>query len=748
MSVARMSRVSIVGLKDDLLDVLSHLTKLGVLQIEVDESIQEKFAGVNADKSEEKIKNLNSLSFYREIADELEIHDLLAVDDLENVSAEDAAKDGIENKEEAEQVNEYFFGRMFEFAEADKRIHDEIPGSNNLENFKSNNTKFNPEVESQNLSRLLSAYVDLLEELIPVAKKKADAKKGLFSTKRKLSKAEYFAVVDKQEEIMRRAQIFLADMQRVADRKEKIRDIEEETQELRDRIQAINTELSDINSDLEKDENLAVLTEKHYENSAENDLNSEDDLQAEPEISLVDKINLLVEERKKSEAIISENQEDIKKLDAQIEEIDAELSSTSAEYDEYEVIHDFYEVQLKKLRAIDKCEYTDYLFTINSYSPTALSSNLKEELEANYQIFVDIQDVETDEDYPILLQNNKFARSFQSLVDMYALPKPGYDIDPTFWASIFYVVLFGMMLGDVGYGALLASLCAIGLFKFKVEGNTKKTMGMLMLSGIVSIPFGFLFGGFFGDLLPTITNKAVEFKPLLFNPMEKPIAMLMLSMGVGIIHLFAGMAIDIYIKTKRGDWKTGFFKVAPWYFIVVGLILWVAKISIGKYLALAALLVLLLLGDQSTKNPIKRIFSGISSLTDITSWLSDILSYSRILALALSTSVIAMVVNILAMLIGYKGITAILFVVILIFGHVLDLALSGLSSYVHTIRLQYVEFFGKFYEGGGRPFEPLDYSSKFTKINEIEDEQDKIKNGEFTKIHAEFHPVSKELEEA
>ncbi len=748
MSVARMSRVSIVGLKDDLLDVLSHLTKLGVLQIEVDESIQEKFAGVNADKSEEKIKNLNSLSFYREIADELEIHDLLAVDDLENVSAEDAAKDGIENKEEAEQVNEYFFGRMFEFAEADKRIHDEIPGSNNLENFKSNNTKFNPEVESQNLSRLLSAYVDLLEELIPVAKKKADAKKGLFSTKRKLSKAEYFAVVDKQEEIMRRAQIFLADMQRVADRKEKIRDIEEETQELRDRIQAINTELSDINSDLEKDENLAVLTEKHYENSAENDLNSEDDLQAEPEISLVDKINLLVEERKKSEAIISENQEDIKKLDAQIEEIDAELSSTSAEYDEYEVIHDFYEVQLKKLRAIDKCEYTDYLFTINSYSPTALSSNLKEELEANYQIFVDIQDVETDEDYPILLQNNKFARSFQSLVDMYALPKPGYDIDPTFWASIFYVILFGMMLGDVGYGALLASLCAIGLFKFKVEGNTKKTMGMLMLSGIVSIPFGFLFGGFFGDLLPTITNKAVEFKPLLFNPMEKPIAMLMLSMGVGIIHLFAGMAIDIYIKTKRGDWKTGFFKVAPWYFIVVGLILWVAKISIGKYLALAALLVLLLLGDQSTKNPIKRIFSGISSLTDITSWLSDILSYSRILALALSTSVIAMVVNILAMLIGYKGITAILFVVILIFGHVLDLALSGLSSYVHTIRLQYVEFFGKFYEGGGRPFEPLDYSSKFTKINEIEDEQDKIKNGEFTKIHAEFHPVSKELEEA
>ncbi len=748
MSVARMSRVSIVGLKDDLLDVLSHLTKLGVLQIEVDESIQEKFAGVNAAKSDEKIKNLNNLSFYREIADELEVNDLIDVNDLENVSAEDAAKAEIENKKEAEQVNEYFFGRMCEFAEADKNLHAEIPAGAKLENFKSNKTKFNPEVESQNLSRLLSAYVELLEELIPVAKKKADAKKGLFSTKRKLSKAEYFAVVDKQEEIMRSAQVFLADMQRVADRKEKIRDIEEETQELRDRIQVINTELSDINSALEKDETLATLAEKQHGNSAENESSSEADLQAKPEMSLVDKINLLVEERKNSEARISENQEDIKKLDAQIEEIYAELNATSVDYDEYEIIHDFYEVQLKKLRAIEKCEYTDYLFTINSYAPTALSSKLKEELETNYQIFVDVQNVETDEDYPILLQNNKFARSFQSLVDMYALPKPGHDIDPTFWASIFYVVLFGMMLGDVGYGALLAILCAIGLFKFKVEGNTKKTMGMLMLSGIVSIPFGFLFGGFFGDLLPTITNKAVELKPLLFNPMEEPIAMLMLSMGVGIIHLFAGMAIDIYIKTKRGDWKTGFFKVAPWYFIVVGLILWVAKISIGKYLALAGLVVLLLLGDQSTKNPIKRIFSGIASLTDITSWLSDVLSYSRILALALSTSVIAMVVNILAMLIGYKGITAILFVVILIFGHVLDLALSGLSSYVHTIRLQYVEFFGKFYEGGGRPFEPLDYSSKFTKINEIEDEQDKIKNGEFARIHAEFHPISKELEEA
>lgn len=748
MSVARMSRVSIVGLKDDLLDVLSHLTKLGVLQIEVDESIQEEFARINALKSDEKIKNLSSLSFYREIADELEVHDLISTDNLENVSAEDAAKAEIENKEEAEQVNEYFFGRMFEFAEADKIIHAEIPASDKLESFKSNKTKFNPEVESQNLSRLLSAYVELLEELIPVAKKKADAKKGLFSTKRKLSKAEYFAVVDKQEEIMHRAQVFLADMQRVADRKEKIRDIEEHNQELQARIQAINTELSDINSDLEKDESLTVLIGKQNENFTENNSISEDDLKAEPEISLVDKINLLVEERKNSEASISENQEDIKKLDAQIEEIDAKLNSTSAEYDEYEVIHDFYEIQLKKLRAIEKCEYTDYLFTINSYSPTALSTNLKEELESNYQIFVDIQDVETDEDYPILLQNNKFARSFQSLVDMYALPKPGYDIDPTFWASVFYVILFGMMLGDVGYGALMAIMCAIGLFKFKVEGNTKKTMGMLMLSGIVSIPFGFLFGGFFGDLLPTITNNAVEFKPLLFNPMEEPIAMLILSMGVGVIHLFAGMAIDIYIKTKRGDWKTGFFKVAPWYFIVVGLILWVTNLSVGKYLALTGLIVLLLLGDQSTKNPFKRIFSGIASLTDITSWLSDILSYSRILALGLSTSVIAMVVNILAMLIGYKGITAILFVVILIFGHVLDLALSGLSSYVHTIRLQYVEFFGKFYEGGGRPFEPLDYASKFTKINEIEEEQDKIKNGEFAKMHAEFHPVSKELEEA
>ncbi len=748
MSVARMSRVSIVGLKDDLLDVLSHLTKLGVLQIEVDESIQEEFARINALKSDEKIKNLSSLSFYREIADELEVHDLISTDNLENVSAEDAAKAEIENKEEAEQVNEYFFGRMFEFAEADKIIHAEIPASDKLESFKSNKTKFNPEVESQNLSRLLSAYVELLEELIPVAKKKAEVKKDLFTTKRKLSKAEYFAVVDKQEDIMRRAQVFLADMQRVADRKEKIRDIEEHNQELQARIQAINTELSDINSDLEKDESLTVLIGKQKENSAENNSISKDDLKAEPEISLVDKINLLVEERKNSEASISENQEDIKKLDDQIEEIDAKLNSTSAEYDEYEVIHDFYEVQLKKLRAIEKCEYTDYLFTINSYSPTALSTNLKEELESNYQIFVDIQDVETDEDYPILLQNNKFARSFQSLVDMYALPKPGYDIDPTFWASVFYVILFGMMLGDVGYGALMAIMCAIGLFKFKVEGNTKKTMGMLMLSGIVSIPFGFLFGGFFGDLLPTITNNAVEFKPLLFNPMEEPIAMLILSMGVGVIHLFAGMAIDIYIKTKRGDWKTGFFKVAPWYLIVVGLILWVTNISVGKYLALTGLIVLLLLGDQSTKNPFKRIFSGIASLTDITSWLSDILSYSRILALGLSTSVIAMVVNILAMLIGYKGITAILFVVILIFGHVLDLALSGLSSYVHTIRLQYVEFFGKFYEGGGRPFEPLDYASKFTKINEIEEEQDKIKNGEFAKMHAEFHPVSKELEEA
>lgn len=184
----------------------------------------------------------------------------------------------------------------------------------------------------------------------------------------------------------------------------------------------------------------------------------------------------------------------------------------------------------------------------------------------------------------------------------------------------------------------------------------------------------------------------------------------MMAAGIlfGALHLFAGMGIQMYLYWRSGLLTHALFKVLPWYFILIGAGLYGGlQMEWAKYLLFVGIVVLLLFSAVGQRNPIKRLFSGLGALYGITGYISDLLSYSRILALALATSVIAMVVNILATMGGFSILGVVLFLVVMPFGHLLNLALSGLSAYVHTTRLQYVEFFGKFYTGGGLAFVPL-----------------------------------------
>lgn len=193
------------------------------------------------------------------------------------------------------------------------------------------------------------------------------------------------------------------------------------------------------------------------------------------------------------------------------------------------------------------------------------------------------------------------------------------------------------------------------------------------------------------------------------------------SMLFGVVHLFAGMLLDIYNQARRGTLRDALLDTAPWFVIIIGLGLMLTDFAtVGKYMAIAGTAVKLLFGGREAKNPILRIFKGLASLYDITGYFSDILSYTRILALVLATSVIAIVVNTLAMIGGSGLLGIMLFIAVSIFGHLLNLALSALSAYVHAARLQYVEFFGKFFGGGGTFWKPLALRTRYVRLVDSE----------------------------
>ena len=205
--------------------------------------------------------------------------------------------------------------------------------------------------------------------------------------------------------------------------------------------------------------------------------------------------------------------------------------------------------------------------------------------------------------------------------------------------------------------------------------------------------------------------------------LNDPMSVMVLSFILGAVHLFTGMAIKIYMMAKRGHLMDGLMDVGLWYLVLIGLPMMIlpAVSKVGMVLAIAGAVGLILTQGRHEKNILMRPIKGVMSLYDITGYLSDVLSYSRILALGLAGGIIANVFNLLGTMPGFNIIGVIAFVLIFVIGHVFTLAISGLGAYVHTSRLQYVEFFGKFYEAGGRPFKPFKANTKYTLISDKED---------------------------
>lgn len=317
-----------------------------------------------------------------------------------------------------------------------------------------------------------------------------------------------------------------------------------------------------------------------------------------------------------------------------------------------------------------------------------------------------IEDPAEDEVPPTVTQNPKFLASFETITDMFSLPKAG-SIDPAPIAGPWYWIIFGLMIGDVGYGAV--SILLFWLFR-KIRdprGSFRKLINVLYYSSYMSVFWGLVFGSVFGETF--------YWPWVMFNPLDDPMTMLIFTLIIGVLHIFCGMGMKIAEDIKAGKPWDAIFDNVSWIVLISGLgFLFVPQLAtLGKWMAIVGAVVIFLTAGRAKKGIGGKIVGGVLGLYDITGYLSDVLSYSRILALALSTSVVGMVMNLLAGMVSGSFFGYIAAVLILIVGHVFNLAMSTLSAYVHDSRLEYIEFFNQFYEGGGRPFKPLAVSEEY-----------------------------------
>lgn len=434
---------------------------------------------------------------------------------------------------------------------------------------------------------------------------------------------------------------------------------------------------------------------------------------------------------------------EIQKLRSETESIQKELCAMANCCRELHFLQDYFRMRADKYGVISELAQTRRVFLVEGYVPAAKCEALEEKIVTRFDAVFETYEPSEEEDVPVLLQNNGFASPVESVVESYSMPGKG-ELDPSMLVACFYYILFGLMLSDAAYGLIMVIGCAVALHKVpRMEEGMKKTLKMFLYCGISTTVCGFLFGSFFGDAVNVIATTFfhrpdISLPAIWFEPIDKPMKMLVFCFAVALIHLFVGLGAKFYMCVKDGKILDGIYDVVFWYLLVGGAVVYLLTMpmftqmlglsftmpaSAGKIsavIAIAAAVGIILTSGRESKSWFKRILKGLYGVYGVTSYLSDILSYSRLLALGLATSVISSVFNKMGSMLGDSVFGVIVFILVFVVGHSLNLAINALGAYVHTNRLTFVEFFGKFYEGGGRKFAPFtEETSYFTVKEEI-----------------------------
>ncbi len=420
----------------------------------------------------------------------------------------------------------------------------------------------------------------------------------------------------------------------------------------------------------------------------------------------------------------------------------AEIKSLAHRREEFKMLEDHLAIREEKYAVIERLAQSKHVFVLEGYVPAQRVQALSKGLQEEFPCYVAVSEAdEPGEEVPVLLENSWFTEPVESVLEGYSLPGKG-ELDPTGVMSIFYYVMFGLMFSDAGYGAIMFATCLFCLLRFKnMEPNWNKNLRLFMWCGLSTMFWGVVFSSYFGDVVDVFSlnffgvQKTIP--PLWFLPMEKPMLLLVFSLGVGMVHLTTGYIMKGLTCFKQKDYigilYDAVFPIVAWYPLVLVLIgsdmfeglagfkvlvvPIVTQIALG--LCVVSIIGIVLTGGRESANWFKRILKGVYALYSVLSgWLGDVLSYSRLLALGLATGVIASVMNQLGAMTGGGVTGVIVFIIVFALGQSLNFGINVLGAYVHSNRLEYVEFFGKFYNGGGRKFSPFGINTKHYKIRE------------------------------
>lgn len=419
-----------------------------------------------------------------------------------------------------------------------------------------------------------------------------------------------------------------------------------------------------------------------------------------------------------------------KKLNESTQTAKNEIASYADRRDDIRVTQDYFRIRTDKYNVINSLDQTKHVFVLTGFVPEEDCEKLEELCTKNATCCVEFSDA--DEDAPVKLKNNAFAQPAQNILTMYAPPSHA-DIDPTPILAFFFYFFFGMMFSDAGYGLLMAIATGIMIKKFKPDKRMRDNLKLFQYCGISTFIWGLIFGSFFGDapaiIYNYITGASITMADIIpwptLDPQKDALTVMALSIALGLVHILVGMGCKFYVCLKQKDYGGAFFDTGFWMLLLIG----IAVLAIGAFtsqtvmyvgagIAVGCAVGLLLTQGRSKKGIFGKIIGGLVSLYDITGYISDLLSYSRLLALGLTTGVMAQVFNMLSSMFGKNILGCVFMIIIMILGHAINIGLNALGSYVHTMRLQYVEMFGKFYEGGGKEFEPFSLNSKYIKIQE------------------------------
>ncbi len=434
---------------------------------------------------------------------------------------------------------------------------------------------------------------------------------------------------------------------------------------------------------------------------------------------------------------------DLKRLNEREETVVSHIKGLAKHLNDLQIVYDYVSNKIIQQQANQYLGATKKTFFVEGWiKADSVDKVRKKVLRLSPAIDIDFRDPLPDDDVPVLLENKGFFKPFQVITSIYGSPKYE-EFDPTPIFAPFFFISFGFCLTDAGYGMILGACCVLALMLFKLKEGVKRFIWLLLLGAIATVILGALTGGWFGELFDKLGEEyggvfahlqKAKNSIVVLNPLENIMLFLGLALFIGMFQLIYGVCVKFVHRVKHNRIMDAMLDQGGWLLFVFGLILLALSIPLSKtnpdlskgimktgtIMAVVAVFTIIFFAGRDCKSIVVRIVSGVWAMYGIaTGLLGDFLSFSRLFALGLATGILATVIDMLSlMLLKIPYVGWIPAIILFFFGHTANILINVLGAFVHTTRLQFVEFFPKFFEGGGRPFKAFTREAKYIEFAE------------------------------